>query len=314
VAFLQGSFVALQGPAHSATLTLLVPDRLRDRANAITELAFPLAGVLATMVTGLLYASLGVTGVIAVDLATFPVGAGAALVLAIPQPPRTAEGQAHAGSVLGELRGGLLFLRQRRPLLVLLLGLAVLNFLWNGPLALDIPYFLAVTGSEALMGVALGLSSLGALAGAALLSVLPAWRPRLRLFLACLVLNGLMAIVYGLWRWWPAMLASLFLTLLPLPITNALLRSILQVKTPPDLQGRVFAVESQLALLGSTTSFLVVGPFVDRVLVPATGPAAAMGLVAVLAGLGILAVTAVLFGLRRVRQLEAELPDYAVTE
>jgi hypothetical protein len=71
---------------------------------------------------------------------------------------------------------------------------------------------------------------------------------------------------------------------------------------------------------------LLVGPFVDQVLVPATrtpawagiapvvgrGPAAAMGLVAVLAGLCILATTAVLFGQRRVRHLEADLPDFSI--
>jgi hypothetical protein len=87
----------------------------------------------------------------------------------------------------------------------------------------------------------------------------------------------------------------------------------------------VFAVESQLALLGSTASFLVTGPLVDRVLEPLVGtpawkplapllgaqPGAGMGLLEVMAGLAILAATAVTFGQRRVRRMEADLPDYA---
>ena len=46
VAFLQGAFSTLQGPAESATVTLLVPEGHRRRANAIMELGFPLASVL----------------------------------------------------------------------------------------------------------------------------------------------------------------------------------------------------------------------------------------------------------------------------
>jgi hypothetical protein len=244
--------------------------------------------------------------------------------LPIPTPPATAEGEAGRGSFLAELGGGLRFVLQRRPLLGLVLYLTFINFLLNGPLELAIPYFIALTGSEAQMGVGLGLMSLGALAGGALVAVIGGYRPRLRLLLAGSLLNGLMFLVFGTARSLPLLGLSIFLLMVPLPANNALFRSILQVKTPPDLQGRVFAVEQQLALLGSTTSFLLTGPLVDRWLQPAIaspgwgwlapwlgqGPGAAIGLVLVATGVLILAATLAALSWPALRRLEADLPDY----
>ena len=324
VALLQGVFAIFQGPAERATVTLLIPEQHRERANAIVQMAFPLAGVLAPVVTGLIYTAVGVRGVIAVDLGTFLVAAGVVLFVAIPRPPVSAEGQAGRGNLLAELRAGLRYLRRRPPLLIFLLYMTFYNFLLNGPLDLSIPYLLALTGSEARAGLGLGLASAGALAGAGLLAVIGGYRPRLRLFLVGALLNGLMFVLLGTARSFPWVALALFLVVLPLPANGALFTSILQVKTPPDLQGRVFALESQLALLGSTVSFLLVGPLVDRVVQPrvggpgwqwvaplvGSGPGAGIGLVLVVTGLLALVATLLVFGVRAVRNMEVVLPDY----
>jgi DHA3 family macrolide efflux protein-like MFS transporter len=324
VALIQGIFATLQGPAERATVTLLIPDEHRERANGIMQLAFPLASILAPVLTGLIYAGVGVTGVIAVDLATFVVAALVVLALTIPRPAASAEGQAGQGHLLGELRGGLRFLRQRPPLLLFLLYLTFINFLLNGPLDLNIPYLFALTGSEAQVGFGLGAASAGALAGAALITVIGRVRPRLRLMLAGALLTGLMFLVLGLARTLPLVSVALFLLILPLPANGALFISFLQVKTPPDLQGRVFALESQLALLGSTVSFLLIGPLVDRVIQPlvgtpawlrvaplvGSGPEAGIGLLLVVTGVLYLAASLLVFSLPSVRHMEAALPDY----
>ncbi len=324
VSLLQGIFAVFQGPAERATVTLLIPEQHRERANAIMQMAFPLAGVLAPVVTGLIYGVVGVTGVIAVDLATFLVAGSVVSVLTIPRPPVSEEGQAGRGNLLAELRGGLRYLRRRRPLLIFLLYMTLYNFLLNGPLDLSIPYLISLTGSEARAGLGLGIASAGALAGAALMTVLGGYRPRLRLFLFGALLNGLMFLMLGTARSFPLVSLALFLVVLPLPANGALFTSILQVKTPPDLQGRVFALESQLALLGSTVSFLLIGPLVDRVIQPrvggpgwhwvaalvGSGPAAGIGLVLVVTGLLMLAATLLVFGVPSVRRMEAVLPDY----
>jgi hypothetical protein len=134
-----------------------------------------------------------------------------------------------------------------------------------------------------------------------------------------------MFLLFGAARSLAGLGLAIFLLILPLPAGGALFRSLLQVKTPPDMQGRAFAFVQQLALLGSTTSFLVTGPLVDRFLQPLAassawaglapwlgeGPGAAIGLLQVATGLLILASTALVIGWRPIRHLEADLPDYS---
>src|SRR5262249_35920508 len=59
VAFLQGLLAMIQSPAKDAVVTMLIPNQERYRANAVQALAFPLAGVLAPAVAGLLYVTIG---------------------------------------------------------------------------------------------------------------------------------------------------------------------------------------------------------------------------------------------------------------
>ncbi len=324
VALLSGTFATLQGPAEEAVTTLLVPEPQRERLNAVGQMAFPLAGVLAPALTGALYPWIGVTGIISMDLLTF-LGAVVVLkVIAIPQPPPSEAGQAGGGSLLGEWSAGLRFLVQRRGLLSFVLYLTLINFLLNGPLELAVPYLLRVTGSEAQMGGLMGLMSLGALSGAGLMAAWGGTRPRLHTLLPGLFFSGLMFLLYGTLRSPLLLGASLVLLMIPLPVMNALYISIMQVKTPLDLQGRLFALVSQLGYLGSTTSFLLTGLLVDRWLEPAVGapgwgrfawlvgdrPGAGMGLLLVLVGLLILSLTLLAWLNPRLRRLEAELPDF----
>lgn len=324
VALLSGTFATLQGPAEEAATTLLVPEPQRERLNAVGQMAFPLAGVLAPALTGTLYPWLGVSGIIAIDLLTFLAALAALGWINIPQPAPSAAGQAGNGSLLGEWLSGLRFLKQRRGLLYLVIYLTLINFLLNGPLELAIPYLLRVTGSEAQMGGLMGLMSLGALSGAALIAVWGGMRPRMHTLLAGLTFSGLMFLLYGTLRSPLPLGVALFFLMIPLPVMNALYISIMQVKSPPDLQGRLFALVSQLGYLGSTSSFLLTGPLVDRWLEPAVGSpgwgryawlvgeqaGAGMGLLLFSVGLLILGLTGLAWLSSRLRQLEAELPDY----
>jgi MFS family permease len=324
IVLIQGVFVTFQGPAEEAATTMLVPEAHRERANALKQMAFPLAGVIAPGLAGVLYVLVGINGIILVDLATFLVAVAALSLVRIPRPQRTQESLAVQGSLWRELLGGFRYLAQRGPLLRLVLYTVATNFLFNGPLELAIPYLITVTGSEAVMGSLMGVMSLGALAGAALIAVWGGTRPRIYTLLPAMLLTGAMFLVYGAARTPWLLGASLFLLMLPLPLSEALITSILQLKTPPDMQGRIFAVVRQLGFLGATASFLLVGPLVDRLLEPAVGrpgwawvapllgsrPGAGMGLLLVVAGLILLGLTSAMLASPAVRRLEATLPDY----
>jgi hypothetical protein len=167
-------------------------------------------------------------------------------------------------------------------------------------------------------GFILGVESLGALAGASLLAAKGRVERRMTVLLVGMAFSGAMIVIFGTAHAAVWLGASLFLLMMPLPVEGGLATSILQTRVPPDMQGRVFAVREQLGYLGATTSFLLVGPVIDRVLEPAVGgprwdvvaplvgdtPGSGMGLLIVLAGLLIVAATALAALNPRVRRLD----------
>jgi len=280
------------------------------------------------VLSGFLYVWTGVTGVIVVDLVTFGIAVWVVSMVRIPQPPPSQLGLLGRGSLLGELGVAVKFLKERPRLLVYLLYAGFICFMLNGPLELTIPYLLQVSGDERLLGAVMGIMALGAFVGGLLVTLVGQVQPRIPYILASLALCGIMFLFYGTLRNGWVLGLVLFLLLLPLPVWGALEKSMLQVKIPADLQGRIFALYDQLALLASTSSFLLTGVLADRLLEPAVGqpgwqvvsvlvgdaPGAGIGLLQVVTGLLILTATGLMWFLPKIRRLEAFLPDYAVSE
>lgn len=308
---IQGVFGTVQTPASQAAITMLVPESQRDRANGIREIGFPLAGVVAPMFAGVLFGIVGVVGVMLVDLVTFFVAITVVPLLHIPHPAQSAEDRETAGVWWRETLAGWRFLWQRRALFGLAVYIAFVWFLINGPLELATPYIITLTGSEALLGVLLGALDLGAVAGAGVIALVGKVRHRVPIILAAFVLHGVMLIAWGVVRH-PLLIGLTAIAMMaPLSVIGALFATILQNKTPPDMQGRVFGANNQLGVLLTPLSFLITAGLVDNTLEPAAAhPGDGMGLVMIAVGATII-VTALAVATRpAIRTLETALPDY----
>jgi MFS transporter, DHA3 family, macrolide efflux protein len=324
VAFLQGIFSAFQGPAERAAVTMLVDENNRERANGIKETSFPLAGIFAPVLAGLLYTVVGIAGIILIDLTTFLVAVAILLYIHIPHPEHSEHGLAALGGFWKEALGALRYVTKRRALWKFMLFTAFITFMLNGPLDLTLPYLILLTNSEKIAGSIISVTSLGAFAGAALVAVWGGTRPRMKIILAGLIVTGVMFIFFGVLRTPVYIGIVLFVLFMNLPIMQTMYISILQVKSPPDLQGRIFALNDQLGFIGSTTSFVLTGYLVDHVINPLVGTqawavfqpfvgkgaGAGIGLVEVVTGAIILVATFLLFASIQIRELEARLPDY----
>ena len=326
LSFLQGLLGMLQRPAMDASVTMLVPEGHRDRANAIRQITGPAAGMVAPVIAGAVYGAVGVSGVIAIDLVTFFVAIAVVVLVRIPQPPPTAEGQARRGSILGELWVGLGFLWQRKVLLALMCYAALLNFLMSGPMNLNTPYIMTLTGSEALLGMLLGVLNLGIVVGGVAMGIWGGTRPRIHGIMLGLLFRAAWMVIYGIARTPPLLGLALFFVFFTTVLVDASFMSILQQKVPPDMQGRVFALLTQMMYIANPLSLLLTGPLVDRVLEPAVGgpgwgtvaplvgsqAGSGMGLLMVIAGAAIFFLTAGVYALPKTRSVERDLPDYGV--
>src|SRR5690606_23093065 len=95
------------------------PDRARDRA-------VDRAGAGRALVV-----SIGLQGVIIIDLVTFLFAVGALMFIRIPRPEQSAEGAAASGTLLHEAAQGWHYIRARAGLLGILISFAAFNFLAN---------------------------------------------------------------------------------------------------------------------------------------------------------------------------------------
>lgn len=321
-AVLSSIFGVFQSPAFSATVTMLVPDEKRDFANTIQQLQGWSAGIIAPIIATLLFVAIGVTGVLVIDLLTFLVAVGILITVAIPQPKQKENEE--RPSIWKDAWSGFNFLRERPALFYVILYATFLNFLFNAAGVLFTPYILTLTGSETTLGILMAVMSAGPIVGGVLFSMWKYKIKRVHIYYPGILLSALALTFMGIARTPVALGVVMFFALFTNPAVNAILMSLLQVKTPPEMQGRVFAAVMQLAMLATPFAYLISGPLADKVLEPAVGTGswsiveplvgsesgAGIGLLMVINGLIIIVVGLFIYRIPMMRQLEENLPDY----
>jgi len=314
-------FEAFHWPAYIASSTLLVPRRHLGRIGGMMQLGQAAASTLAPAPAGVLLVTVGMTGVVLVDLASFLFAAVSLLLVRIPEPrARGGDG----GSLWRQALYGWTFIRERPGLLGLLGYFALANLVLGAGLVLVTPLVLSFA-TAAVLGVVLTVANSGLLAGALVMSIHGGPRRRIHGVLGMGLLFGIGLGLAGLradpWLIAGALAAALFAA----PIVNGSSQVIWQAKVPVEIQGRVFAVRRLIAQFTAPVAYLAAGPLADRVFEPLLAPdgllAGSVGRVLGVGegrGIGLLyvvlaalTVAATLWGYLqpRVRRVEEELPD-----
>lgn len=315
---------AVQGPAFTASITMLVPDEKRDRANGILQLSQPTAGIIAPALSGLIYGMVGVVGTNVIDLLTFMVATVVFLMVDIPMPKPTDAEKSAKESILRSFVSGFSFLWSYKPLLILIMQFALVNFCVGGSMGMATAYTISRTGSETDAGLILSFSSAGALIGGIIISIWGGTRPRIHTIMLGLIFGGVALALFGLAQSTLWLSVAMFLVMFPISFVNPPVLSIIQAKTPPNMQGRVFAVIDQISLALMPPAYLLYGYLADNVLEPAVstpsweslapivgeGKGAGMAVIFVVAGILMAVSSAAVYALPLLRKMEATLPDY----
>jgi hypothetical protein len=139
------------------------------------------------------------------------------------------------------------------------------------------------------------------------------------------IIQALAFILMGL-RPHPAFVgAGLFLQSFTLPFIQGCNRVIWQTKTPPDVQGRVFATSAMIIQIVAPVGYIIAGPLADKVFEPmlatggrladsvgqfiGVGPGRGIGLMLIVMGLLNMGLTTSAFMRPRIRFIEDEIPD-----
>jgi MFS family permease len=320
---ISGSF---QWPAFSAATTMLVPKEHLGRAGGMTQIGEAISRLFSPVLAGVLFLSIGLGGIILIDLATFLVALSTLLIISIPEPVREHQATGKP-SLWKEIRFGWDYILQRRGLLYLLLYVAALNLGFGLTNPLFVPMILEIGGVDQ-VGLALSVMGLGALVGTVIMSIWGGPKRRVYGVLGSGVLAGIAYLFHGVAPvLWVVAAAGLVFQMV-LPIMMASSQALWQTKTAPDVQGRVFSVRRLIAQFTAPIGTLVAGPLVDQWLQPSMEPGGALAsslgaVIGVGAGRGpavaflfvgafVFLISVLCFALPRLRNVDVEIPDAEV--
>lgn len=326
-AVLNGIGNTFQWPAYSAAISTLVPKQHLGRVNGMMSLMEAGPGVVAPVLAGALLPIIELKGILGIDFVTFFIAVGALLLVRVPSPRRSEEGQQAQGNVLKEAAFGFRYIFARPSLLGLQLIFFVGNLFSGIGFTVLAPMILARTNQDSLaFGTVQTLGAIGAVVGGLVMSAWGGFKRRVHGVLGGWLFTGLVGMsTIGLKFGLPAWIGGLALTEFGSPIINASNQAIWQSKVPPDLQGRVFSARRLIAWFTNPISPIIGGVLADYVLEPAfrtetllsrtfgwlvgTGPGAGMGFLIVLCGLLASAVGLVGYLFPAIRNVEDILPD-----
>jgi DHA3 family macrolide efflux protein-like MFS transporter len=314
---------AFQIPAYSASVTLLVPREQLGRVNGLAQLGGAL-GIIAPVIAAGLVAAVGVTGVMAIDLGTFLFAVACLMVVRIPRPEASAAGAAARGSLRREAAFGWRYLRERPALMWLIVLFAVFNFFISMSAVLVQPLILSFS-SVGTLGWLMMAGGSGMLVGSLVMGAWGGPKRRIHGVLGFVSLGGLALFAHGLAPspWLIAVVAPAFL--FTIPIVSASTMVILQTRTPPDVQGRVFATVRMVSMIAMPAAYFLAGPLADAVFEPAMAPGGALAgvlggligtgegrgiaLMFMVSGLMLTASAVAAYGSAQIRGVEDESPE-----
>lgn len=240
IAFLTGVARAFSGPTSFALVSMLVPKQKIPNATSWHSSSWQIAAVSGPAIGGLLYGEKGITFafIIMIIMLSFAVGV---LFFIQPKPPIVGLSKE---PMLKSIQQGFRFVWQSKEILGVL-SLDLFAVFFGGATAL-LPYFsdqILQTGPEGL-GILRSAPGIGAILVMLVINFIPMKKQQGKIMLYCVAGFGMMMIIFGLstifWLSFAALLISGILDGISVIVRS----TVLQLKTPDHMKGRVSSLNS----------------------------------------------------------------------
>lgn len=255
-------------PAMSTATTLMVPKRHLARVAGLNQALTGIASIAGPPLGALLLEILPLHYVMLVDVGTALIAMVPLCLVRIPQPPRHLGKDQPVPSIWGDVCEGLVYVRQRKGLLGIMMMSMLCNFVANPVYAL-LPLLIKqhFAGGAGHLSWMQAMQGFGLIVGGLLLSTWGGLKHHIHTSLAGLILQGVTLFIVGLtpralfWlaalSWGVGACMNVFY--------NGAEAAILQSTVPVTLQGRVLAVMQSSVWIALPLSLLIAGPVADRV-------------------------------------------------
>ncbi len=240
IAFLTGIARAFSGPTSFALVSMLVPKQKLPNATSWHSSSWQIAAVSGPAVGGLLYGEKGITFafIIMIIMLSFAV---LVLFFIKPKPPVAL---LKKEPMLKSIQEGFRFVWHSKEILGVL-SLDLFAVFFGGATAL-LPYFsdqILKTGPEGL-GILRSAPGIGAILVMLIINFLPMKKQQGKIMLFCVGGFGLMMIVFGLSTFFWISFAALLISGILDGISVIVRSTVLQLKTPEAMKGRVSSLNS----------------------------------------------------------------------
>ncbi len=327
---LSSVLASFQEPAYAASITMLVPKKDLPRANGLMQMGQALQMLVAPVLAGVLFVSIGLRGIIMIDAVTFLLAVGALLLVHIPQPKqdRRVETAENSRSLWREAAFGWHYLRARQGLFGLLVFFALVNFFLNFSAVLLGPMILSF-GTAAGLGTAQTMGGVGMLIGSIAMSAWGGPKRRIMAVIGFIFLASCGLFIAGLQSSVWVIAVGMFLLMFSVPFGSGLSQAIFQTKVEPAIQGRVFSIRTMISRSMMPLAFLLAGPLADQVFEPmlreggalastwigtlvGVGPGRGIGALYLVSAVVLWVASGLAWANPHIRQVETDLPDVVI--
>lgn len=260
---MSGLMNTVQQPAGDVLMTLVTPKEYYQKTSGLRSFSQSLVTVLHPVLATAIFAAFGMEAVIFTDLLTF---AAAFLSLAFFIHVPKSEIKSNANEPFNKaVRSGLLYLKENRLILVLILFLAGVNFVASAFDAALPPFVLSNTnGNETVLGIVTSCAGAATLVGSLIVTILPPPKDRVRVIYITMLFslgteNFILAFCKTPLFWCAAQVIGWILV----PVMSANLDVILRSTIPVNMQGRVYSCRNTLQFFTIPIGFLAGGSMVD---------------------------------------------------
>lgn len=309
--------------ALSTTVTLMVPEDERDKANGLVGAVQGAAFFATSILSGVSIGFLGMETTMWIALALTVIALIHLIPVKIPEhaiitsTSATSETPSETTVSAGiDLRGSWRIILAVPGLLALILFSSFNNLVGGVYTALMDPYGLEMFSPQ-MWGLVLGITSLGFIIGGAIVSRVGLGKNPVRTLLLVNVGVALLGMIFGLREWWWLYAGGIFIFMLTIPAAEAAEQTILQRVVPFRQQGRVFGLAMAVEMAANPLSTIVVAIIAQAYVIPwMAGPGAnvfgwllgegstrGMALMFVISGAIMLVVVLLAFASRPYRQL-----------
>lgn len=341
VVILAGSVVEnMRNIALSTTVTLLVPDGRRDKANGLVGMVQGIAFMVTSVFSGLAIGYLGMGPTLLIALSATGVAFAHLVTISIPEDriataPRAASEADAASDWEGaaapvpdglptlrdrvDLAGSIAAIRSVPGLFALIIFTCFNNLVGGVYMALMDPYGLELMSAQA-WGVVMGVTSIGFIVGGAIIARTGLGSNPVRTLLAVNIGVAAVGGVFAIRESWLLFAVGIFVYMCMIPAAEASEQTILQRVVPFERQGRVFGFAQSLESAATPVSAFLVAPVAEFAIIPwmregsgrhmlgwllGSGDTRGIALMFLIAGLVMLAAVALAFVSPQYRRLSS---------